>query len=1807
MTSLDQQMKKGMGYGELIVDNIIGLDNEYESFGEKLGKAINEDEIGFLKNAAVGIYEGAKEFVTSPIETTKEVITDIKDSVQRLGSEDLDTRLQSMYGISYDQATDQQVNSAKEAVIGDAMTALELIPAAKAATVTAKAASSAIPSGVKADIVGQTKAVFGGDMEFLRGTPTERSSTVGVGAQRADKPTLQFETSSGSTYDQFKNATTIRNRAERDDNEVSGVQPRSGKTVFMNKESIDTIGPLFQNTEIPVQFIPLEGNKAKLIYTEDYGPKKAGEDASNIVQFTTSPRMGLHPVEIMDSKNTDRRNIHFGNEIVKIRSASKKDKETKKEPKVSFAPLVRPNEKKTAHSKAMDIREAAAIRLSNTSPEEEKTIRDMNITKLESSDFYSSILPGVASLDIPEGGIKGSKVKDFLEKDNNISNTQLYWSGLLNEIDSDTIYDKDTLVNLARQNIPKIEIITNTGNYNVRYEDLQRIPLVEDSSTDKFVTKQSLPVPAHTRFQGQPGAQKAYYKELIAINKNPKGNFYQAAESHWGYGGTAIAHTRLSEYTHNGNKFAVVEELQSDMAQVATDDRNKNLEVATKENSTNEISLTAGDISDSLINSSSDLVSNFYITEAPSNFKFTNRFEKELENISQTFYNKSFNDLASEQEFIEVSETVLSDLMFKFANLKFKYENNEIDINEVIQKLTTDMPGITEKVLTKGTYNNLVSTPIDKIFSNAFSDYVFGKSTIKNNRDLKYKIADLFDTAPSIADFKKANLSMLKQSEATRVSLLMAIKDAKENNINKIYIVPPKTAAYYHSFSEDTADKIYNSTLNKVLKTLNTETNNAVKYQRKNPEGIRFPISKPIGRAGSWEFDDDQIAMEIDITDFNLPDRPQFRLFKGGLVNEFDRGGLAVDQTEQMMGMPTSGDPAIIDPTTGQLYSPVASMRQQAEQTRQVEAKEKFNKLKLPENIQEEVEEQIRPMARPEGLPNVYENKTAVDKVLDLGFLLKQKQKDSRGLSKVVSGLDENNPVHQKTIKGFFDNAVGGDTGFDPTKEAWCAAFVNHVLTELGADLVDSKDPYDKIRANKYKKYGEPVELENIQEGDIVVFDFDKDGTADHVTFYAGSRVTDQGQGQYINVIGGNQGGKVSIRENHPYYILDNVAAIRRVTYDGDAYEIAQSHKDSDPIFKTFLPEEHEDYALNLQGNYNKGGMTMNGQMEMAFMQQGGLKDDGMKQDPVSGNQIPNGSMAKEVRDDIPAQLSEGEYVVPADVVRYLGVKHFEDLRDKAKSGLQNMEANGRIGGEPVPASGPSMQPPQPMQPPTPYSPPQMAMGGDLSPEEMNEITSMMNQGGMARSAYYDGGFSNTGTSFYNPDATTTAEAVSTPTRYTGSFSNLGRQTFTPAPVVADVPGAGGTSTTPVQVETPASCAARGMVYDEATKMCRMPVSQGGGDDNASAEKKRLQDMVNEHQKGSQVAIADMNKEQLLEAYQGAEMGKYISSGMMALNPVVGGIARLFAGNESKKIQARLKELGVTDLPEVDYKKGGIIGNVLGGTSLLEVLDNAIVSLQEGKIGAGTSTYKKQFDPPNSAQYSNNLQQSTGSIWGSEQEAYDSAVRSGNYQVANHYEAINRLRGKQNNFYDSTKGMSKMEAYAQGRKDGLSVHDMDQAFKYGGSLGRAISSGVVEKEGFLGKYKFKEGKTVDDVQTGTTETIVPDSSNNNGSDDSGTTVPGTPPPSAAGTGGSLKPPRKPSFSSAQQAADTYAGGDTQGGEFGGLGSSAAQQAADTYAGGDTQGGEFGGTTKSKEQKASESMPSWFNKGGLASRPKKKKK
>ena len=76
----------------------------------------------------------------------------------------------------------------------------------------------------------------------------------------------------------------------------------------------------------------------------------------------------------------------------------------------------------------------------------------------------------------------------------------------------------------------------------------------------------------------------------------------------------------------------------------------------------------------------------------------------------------------------------------------------------------------------------------------------------------------------------------------------------------------------------------------------------------------------------------------------------------------------------------------------------------------------------------------------------------------------------------------------------------------------------------------------------------------------------------------------------------------------------------------------------------------------------------MESQMDM--FNAGGLQDEGGSTDPVSGNDVPVGSLQEEVRDDIPAQLSEGEFVFPADVVRYIGLENLMELRQKAKAGV---------------------------------------------------------------------------------------------------------------------------------------------------------------------------------------------------------------------------------------------------------------------------------------------------------------------------------------------------------------------------------------------------------------------------------------------------------------------------------------------------------------------------------------------------------
>lgn len=157
------------------------------------------------------------------------------------------------------------------------------------------------------------------------------------------------------------------------------------------------------------------------------------------------------------------------------------------------------------------------------------------------------------------------------------------------------------------------------------------------------------------------------------------------------------------------------------------------------------------------------------------------------------------------------------------------------------------------------------------------------------------------------------------------------------------------------------------------------------------------------------------------------------------------------------------------------------------------------------------------------------------------------------------------------------------------------------------------------------------------------------------------------------------------------------------------------------------ISELSDKYDLT-RPRFNKGGLvTMDEQMSMFDVK--GFAEGGMATDPVSGNEIPPGASAEEVRDDIDAKLSEGEYVVPADVVQYYGVKFFEKLREKAKSDLEEMASDGRIGGEPIEEEDEETEDDEEL------SPEEMAMLQEVMSQDSGNVEMQMAEGGLVPKA----------------------------------------------------------------------------------------------------------------------------------------------------------------------------------------------------------------------------------------------------------------------------------------------------------------------------------------------------------------------------------------------------------------------------------------------------------------------------------------
>lgn len=142
-----------------------------------------------------------------------------------------------------------------------------------------------------------------------------------------EEPEYLYKTSRGSAYGHYSDNSSIRNRSgEAHRDPTVGLQPRSGKTVYMAPEDVNRIAGLFQNAEMATQFMPSTYDKdtktgrAALTISEDYGPRKAGS-VIHEAPFTTVPQKGLIPVEINRSSSPvgdSGRGIHWGTPITEV-------------------------------------------------------------------------------------------------------------------------------------------------------------------------------------------------------------------------------------------------------------------------------------------------------------------------------------------------------------------------------------------------------------------------------------------------------------------------------------------------------------------------------------------------------------------------------------------------------------------------------------------------------------------------------------------------------------------------------------------------------------------------------------------------------------------------------------------------------------------------------------------------------------------------------------------------------------------------------------------------------------------------------------------------------------------------------------------------------------------------------------------------------------------------------------------------------------------------------------------------------------------------------------------------------------------------------------------------------------------------------------------------------------------------------------------------------------------------------------------------------------------------------------------------
>lgn len=135
--------------------------------------------------------------------------------------------------------------------------------------------------------------------------------------------------------------------------------------------------------------------------------------------------------------------------------------------------------------------------------------------------------------------------------------------------------------------------------------------------------------------------------------------------------------------------------------------------------------------------------------------------------------------------------------------------------------------------------------------------------------------------------------------------------------------------------------------------------------------------------------------------------------------------------------------------------------------------------------------------------------------------------------AKTYEGLDEHRD--REFLRDFMN--------IDPVKIPWCAAFVNKILYINDIPSLDDMENVNPLYSRDFLKWGETVDPDQVQYGDIVVLT--RGSWQGHVGFFAGK--TDDGKWL---ILGGNYGDKVAIGA----YPVSKVLGIRRYNINTNVY-----------------------------------------------------------------------------------------------------------------------------------------------------------------------------------------------------------------------------------------------------------------------------------------------------------------------------------------------------------------------------------------------------------------------------------------------------------------------------------------------------------------------------------------------------------------------------------------------------------------------------------------------------------------------------